>query len=160
MNYRNIWDVSLNIAIGIAVGLFIADGIHNSSQPMANVVSGNVVPDKDNIYSLGTSDLRWAGLQLGPGTLFIEDIKTGKQAGITISNGTLLVDGANSVSIGKTKLTTKGVEFPDGTLLTSADSGSSGTLKTLCISNGLNQLYFGECSSLGINGTDLEVKVK
>jgi len=160
VNFRNIWNFSLNIAIGIAVGIFIANGLHDSSQPMQNIFSGNVVPDKDNTYSLGTSDLRWAGLQLGPGTLFIEDTKTGKQAGITISDGTLLIDGANSVSIGNTKLTLKGIQFPDGTTLTSAGNASTEQDKTLCISKGINQIYFGSCSSLGIEGTDLQVLVK
>ena len=160
MNFRTTWNFALNIAIGIAVGIFIANGIHDSSKPMSNVISGNVIPDKDNSYSIGTPNFRWAGLQLGPGTLYMEDSKTGKQAGITISAGTLLVDGANSVSIGKTRLTINGIQFPDGTILTSATSANSTKDTTLCVSKGINHIYFGSCSSLGIEGSDLKVLVR
>ena len=71
---------------------------------------GDLIPAKDNFFSLGSEKLRWKSLQLGPGTLFIEDIKTGKQAGISVDGGSLLIDGADSLRIGNLRLTKTGIE--------------------------------------------------
>lgn len=107
---------------------------------------GDLIPAVDNLYSLGNSTNRWKGLQLGPGTLYIEDVTTGLQAGITVDSGTLLLDGTDSLRIGNIRLTKKGIEsvlsdqditfgnlgdrgyalfangikFPDGTIQTTA----------------------------------------
>jgi len=107
---------------------------------------GSLVPALDNVYSLGSSTYRWKDLQLGPGTLYIEDGQTGLQAGITVTGGTLLLDGTDSLRIGNIRLTKNGIEsvlsdqditfgnlgdrgyalfangikFPDGTIQTSA----------------------------------------
>jgi hypothetical protein len=107
---------------------------------------GDLIPAVDNMYSLGNETNRWKGLQLGPGTLYIQDITTGLQAGLTVNSGTLLLDGADSLRIGNIRLTSKGIEsvlsdqditignitdrgyalfangikFPDGTIQTSA----------------------------------------
>jgi hypothetical protein len=107
---------------------------------------GDLIPAVDNLYSLGNSTNRWKGLQLGPGTLYIQDVTTGLQAGITVDSGTLLLDGTDSLRIGNIRLTKKGIEsvlsdqditfgnigdrgyalfangikFPDGTIQTSA----------------------------------------
>jgi hypothetical protein len=110
------------------------------------LIDGNLVPSLDNTYSLGSSQLRWKDLQLGPGTLYIEDQVTGSQVGVTVIDGALLLDGADSLRIGNIRLTPKGIEsiasdedieignlgdtgyilmarglkFPDGTIQTSA----------------------------------------
>jgi hypothetical protein len=107
---------------------------------------GDLIPAADNVYGLGNAQFRWKDLQLGPGTLYIEDVTTGLQAGITVDGGTLLLDGADSLRIGNIRLTKKGIEsvlsdqditfgnlgdrgyalfangikFPDGTIQTSA----------------------------------------
>ena len=107
---------------------------------------GDLIPAQDDVFSLGSSTYRWKGLQLGPGTLYIEDQVTGLQAGLTVNGGTLLIDGADSLRIGNIRLTTNGIEsvlsdqditignitdrgyalfargikFPDGTIQTSA----------------------------------------
>jgi hypothetical protein len=104
------------------------------------------VPSLDNTYSLGSSELRWKDLQLGPGTLYIEDQVTGAQVGVTVIDGALLLDGADSLRIGNIRLTPTGLEsiasdediaigyvgdtgyvlmarglkFPDGTIQTTA----------------------------------------
>ena len=111
-------------------------------------LGGNLVPASDNVYSLGTPAKRWKSLQLGPGTLYIQDTVTGQQAGITISDGTLLLDGVDGLRIGNIRFTTtgitsllpnqditvgtkgdsgwlavaRGIKFPDGTTLSSASS--------------------------------------
>jgi hypothetical protein len=115
------------------------------------LVDGNLVPSADNKYTLGTKDFRWKDLQLGPGTLFIEDPETGNQVAITVNDGSLLLDGADSLRIGNVRLTAKGIEsilsdqditignfgdtgyvvmarglkFPDGTIQSTAASGGA-----------------------------------
>jgi hypothetical protein len=114
-------------------------------------ITGDMIPSVDNQFSLGTSSFRWKGLQLGPGTLFIQDTVSGKQAGLTVTNGSLLIDGADSLRIGNVQLTATGlrsvlsgqditiggagdtgwlavatgIKFKDGSLLTTA-SGATG----------------------------------
>lgn len=114
-------------------------------------ITGDMIPAVDNLYSLGTSSFRWKGLQLGPGTLYIQDTVTGAQAGLTVTDGSLLIDGADSLRIGNVRLTATGlrsvlsdqditigalgdtgylsvatgIKFRDGTVVTSA-SGFAG----------------------------------
>jgi Collagen triple helix repeat (20 copies) len=114
-------------------------------------ITGDMIPSVDNQFSLGTSSFRWKGLQLGPGTLFIQDTVSGKQAGLTVTDGSLLIDGADSLRIGNVRLTATGlrsvlsgqditiggagdtgwlavatgIKFKDGSLLTTA-SGATG----------------------------------
>jgi hypothetical protein len=119
-----------------------------SCQAPINLISlpGDLIPAIDNLYSLGDATHRWKGLQLGPGTLYIQDVTTGLQAGLTVDGGTLLLDGTDSLRIGNIRLTKKGIEsvisdqditignltdrgyalfahgikFPDGTIQTTA----------------------------------------
>jgi hypothetical protein len=91
----------------------------------------DLVPSQDNVFSLGTVGKRWKSLQLGPGTLYLQDVITGIQAGLTVSDGSLLIDGAESISIGNIRLTANGIE----SLLPSQDieigsPGDTGYLKT------------------------------
>ena len=71
---------------------------------------GDLIPAKDDLFTLGSAERRWKSLQLGPGTLYIEDITTGLQAGISVDGGALLVDGADSLRIGNLRLTKTGIE--------------------------------------------------
>jgi hypothetical protein len=72
-------------------------------------ITGDMIPAVDNLYNLGTSSFRWKGLQLGPGTLYIQDTVTGAQAGLTVTDGSLLIDGADSLRIGNVRLTATGL---------------------------------------------------
>ena len=120
----------------------------NVCQAPVNLLSlpGDLIPAVDDLYSLGSSTYRWKGLQLGPGTLYIEDQVTGLQAGISVQSGSILLDGTDSLRIGNIRLTKDGIEsvlsdkditignlgdrgyasfargikFPDGTVQTSA----------------------------------------
>ena len=118
------------------------DGVCKPLEPTV----GDLVPSEDNKFNLGTSAFRWKSLQLGPGTLFIEDLTTGLQAGLTVRDGVLQIDGANALKVGNIQLTetglrsllrsqditigevgdtgflavSTGIRFPDGTTLTSA----------------------------------------
>jgi hypothetical protein len=115
------------------------------------LIDGNLVPSADNTYTLGSPEFRWKDLQLGPGTLYIEDPITGNQVAITVNEGSLLLDGADSLRIGNVRLTAAGIEsilsdqditignlgdtgyvvlarglkFPDGTIQSTAASGGA-----------------------------------
>ena len=74
-------------------------------------VNGDLVPGIDNTYSLGTIDKRWKSLQLGPGTLWIQDseVTPPTQVGLTVKSGALLLDGADSLRIGNMRFTSSGL---------------------------------------------------
>ncbi len=76
---------------------------------LANL-SGDLIPSVDNTFDIGSPTFRWKSLQLGPGTLFIQDTVTGKQAGLTVVDGAFLLDGADSLRIGNIRLTAEGIE--------------------------------------------------
>jgi hypothetical protein len=119
----------------------------------SGLIDGNLLPSMDNTFSLGSAELRWKDLELGPGTLYFEDRATGAQVGLSIVDGALLLNGADSLRIGNIRLTTQGIEsvqaasditignfgdsgylllatglkFPDGSTMTSAaDLGGVG----------------------------------
>jgi hypothetical protein len=75
-----------------------------------SALPASLVPSKDNTFSLGTSTLRWKDIQVGPGTIYLEDRKTGKQVALTVNSGTLLLDGTDSLRIGNIRLTKNGLE--------------------------------------------------
>ena len=83
-------------------------------------ITGDLIPDIDNVYKLGTAAKRWKDLQLGPGTLYIEDTVTGAQAGIGVTDGSLTIDGVTRIQMGNMKMNTTGLTFPDGTTQTTA----------------------------------------
>jgi len=83
-------------------------------------VTGDLIPDIDDAYRLGTAEKRWKSLQLGPGTLYIEDTVTHEQAAIGVTDGSLTIDGAARIQIGNMKMTTTGLTFPDGSTQTQA----------------------------------------
>jgi hypothetical protein len=95
-----------------AIGATGATGEAGACQEPMNLLQlgADLIPAIDNTYTLGSTTFRWKGLQLGPGTLYIQDIKTGVQAGLTVDNGTLLIDGADSLRIGNLRLTATGLE--------------------------------------------------
>jgi hypothetical protein len=98
-----------------ATGATGATGRTGPAGPCTNIldlelVNGNIVPAIDNVFSIGSEKLRWKDLQLGPGTLYIEDAITGKQVGVTVNEGSFLIDGADSLRLGNIRLTATGLE--------------------------------------------------
>ena len=73
-------------------------------------LAANLVPAKDNTYSLGTTKLRWKDVQVGPGTIYLEDKETGLQVGLTVSAGTLLLDKVENLRLGNIRITKDGIE--------------------------------------------------
>ena len=74
-----------------------------------NSLDGSLVPSQDNVFTLGSPELRWKSLQLGPGTLYMADTSTGEQVGLIITEGTLLLDGADSLRVGNIRLSETGL---------------------------------------------------
>jgi len=135
-----------------------------SCQAPINLISlpGDLIPAVDNLYSLGDPTHRWKGLQLGPGTLYIQDQVSGLQAGLTVNDGTLLLDGTDSLRIGNIRLTKKGIESvlsnQDITIGNLSDRGYAlfahgikfpdGTIQTTALLQGIK----GDTGEQGIQG--------
>ena len=73
-------------------------------------VGSDILPDTDNRYTLGSFDKRWAGIHLGPGTLYITDITLGTDSEITVNNGVLKINGANQLQVGQLKFVDNTIE--------------------------------------------------
>ena len=119
------------------VGPVGATGPAGACQAPMNLtaLASNLVPSKDNTFSLGTSKLRWKDIQVGPGTIYLEDKETGRQVALTVNAGTLLLDGTDSLRIGNVRLTAKGIESViSGQDLTIGNFGDTGFL---LVSNGI-----------------------
>jgi hypothetical protein len=106
-------------------------------------VSEDILPTEDNVFSIGSLTKRWKSLQLGPGTLYIQDQVTGAQAGLTVNAGTLLLDGADSLRIGNVQLTQTGIKslLPDQDLTIGAfgDQGYLSLARALKFPDGTTQ---------------------
>jgi hypothetical protein len=64
-----------------------------------NIVStGDILPAEDNTYSLGSVDVRWKSVHVGPGSLYIQDTNNiGLNTKITVTDGVLQINGANQL---------------------------------------------------------------
>jgi hypothetical protein len=83
-----------------------ADGV---SIDLTNIQS-NVLPSLDNKYTLGDTDHRWAGIHVGPGTIYITDITLDTDAELTVDNGILEINGANQLQVGQLKFVDNKIE--------------------------------------------------
>lgn len=116
-------------------------------------LASNLVPSKDNTFSLGTSKLRWKDIQVGPGTIYLEDKKTGLQVGLTVSAGTLLLDQVESLRLGNIRITKDGIE----SLIPGQDIriGNIGNQGFLSVANGIkfsDNSIFTTAPKDGVNG--------
>ena len=118
-------------------------------------LAANLVPAKDNTYSLGTSKLRWKDLQVGPGTIYLEDKETGLQVGLTVSAGTLLLDKVENLRLGNIRITKDGIEsLISGQDIRIGDIGDRGYLS---VANGIkfpDGTIFTTKPSDGVNGSN------
>ncbi len=92
-----------------------------------DAMNGDLIPSLDDTFSLGNADFRWKDLQLGPGTLYLQDQVTGDQVAINVIDGALLLDGTDSLRIGNIRLTAKGLEsIASGADITIGNFGDEG----------------------------------
>jgi hypothetical protein len=120
-------------------------------------------PTLDDTYNLGSTKLRWKSIQLGPGTLFMQDRTTGKQAALTVSAGALQIDGATAIRLGGTQVTKEGIIFPDGSLLQSgANAGTTSGYapQNICIETLNSVITMGTCASRNVSGVTTTILMK
>jgi hypothetical protein len=120
-------------------------------------------PTLDDTYNLGSTKLRWKSIQLGPGTLFMQDRTTGKQAALTVSAGALQIDGATAIRLGGTQVTKEGIIFPDGSLLQSgANVGTTSGYapQNICIETLNSVITMGTCASRNVSGVTTTILMK
>jgi hypothetical protein len=120
-------------------------------------------PTLDDTYNLGSAKLRWKSIQLGPGTLFMQDRTTGKQTALTVSAGALQIDGATAIRLGGTQVTKEGIIFPDGSLLQSgANVGTTSGYapQNICIETLNSVITMGTCASRNVSGVTTTILMK
>jgi hypothetical protein len=76
-------------------------------------IPSHILPDTDNKYSIGSPDRRWAGIHVGPGSVYITDKFLGTEAEITAENGSIQINGANQLRVGKLRFVDNLVESSD-----------------------------------------------
>jgi hypothetical protein len=64
---------------------------------------GNIIPLVTNVYTLGSPNLKWKEVFVGPGSVYIEDTVTHQNAALTVTAGVLKLDGANQLQVGQLK---------------------------------------------------------
>jgi hypothetical protein len=69
-----------------------------SSQGITN--NANIVPGLNNAYSLGTPDLRWKDLYIGPTSIHMQDTVTMADVQIKVTDGTFYLNGAQNIALG------------------------------------------------------------
>ena len=90
----------------------------------------NILPSRDNIYTLGNPSNRWKELYLGPNSLNMIDEGNGIAVKINVSNGILALDGADTLRFGNIKFTATGIASDDPALdITIGDGLDTGFLK-------------------------------
>jgi hypothetical protein len=90
----------------------------------------NILPSRDNIYTLGNTTYRWKELYLGPNSLNMIDEGNGNDVKINVSNGILALDGADTLRFGNIKFTSTGIASDDPALdITIGEGLDTGFLK-------------------------------
>ncbi len=90
----------------------------------------NILPSRDNIYTLGNPSNRWKELYLGPNSLNMIDEGNGIAVKINVSNGILALDGADTLRFGNIKFTATGISSDLSSQdITIGSFGSTGFLK-------------------------------
>jgi hypothetical protein len=90
----------------------------------------NILPSRDNIYTLGNTTYRWKELYLGPNSLNMIDEGNGNDVKINVSNGILALNGADSLRFGNIKFTDTGIASDDPALdITIGEGLDTGFLK-------------------------------
>lgn len=105
------------------VGIYKSLGGNKDFNSEFNLVDSDIVPSIDNVYSLGTSALRWKSISIGGGTLYITDSVTANTAAVTVANGVFNIDGIVQAQLANVKVTN--LIFNDNTVQTTAYKGTS-----------------------------------
>ena len=94
-----------------------ADGADGDPLDFLNV-SSNIVPTADATYSLGTAEKKWAGIHIGPDSIFMQDKTTDVEVEISVDNGVFLLDGVSQAQLPDVSVTN--LTFSDDSVQTTA----------------------------------------
>jgi len=81
-------------------------------------VTGDLIPDVDDAYSIGSAAKRWKNIFLGPGTVNVTDSVLGTNATIGVANGVFFINGIAQAQLPNLKVTN--LTFNDNTTQTTA----------------------------------------
>jgi hypothetical protein len=73
------------------------------------ILTGNLLPRTDDVYSLGNSTLRWVAAHFGNAGIYIQDNTLGDDGQLQLDNGTLNFDNMNSLRVGNLQFTSSGI---------------------------------------------------
>jgi hypothetical protein len=79
-------------------------------------LNASLIPDTDNVYSIGSIDYRWKDIHIGPGTFYITDQTLGTDAELSVDNGILQINGANQLQVGQLKFVDNNIESTSGSV--------------------------------------------
>jgi hypothetical protein len=73
------------------------------------ILTGNLLPRTDDVYSLGNASLRWVAAHFGNAGIFIQDNTLGDDGQLQLDNGTLNFDNIDSLRVGNLQFTSTGI---------------------------------------------------
>jgi hypothetical protein len=73
------------------------------------ILTGNLLPTTDDVYSLGNASLRWVAAHFGNAGIYIQDNTLGDDGQIQLDNGTLNFDNIDSLRVGNLQFTSSGI---------------------------------------------------
>ena len=66
--------------------------------------NANILPLTTNSYDLGSVDLRWNNLYMGPHSIHLQDTNTLADIELKVTNGTLYLNGAQNIALGDLRI--------------------------------------------------------
>jgi hypothetical protein len=73
------------------------------------ILTGNLLPRTDDVYSLGNASLRWVAAHFGNAGIYIQDNTLGDDGQLQLDNGTLNFDNIDSLRVGNLQFTSTGI---------------------------------------------------
>lgn len=69
----------------------------------------NLLPSRDNYFSLGSPTARWKDIFLGPDSIFLIDTVTGQNISLNATSGSLTLNGVDSLRLGNIQFSETGI---------------------------------------------------
>jgi hypothetical protein len=73
------------------------------------ILTGNLLPTTDDVYSLGNASLRWMAAHFGNAGIYIQDNTLGDDGQLLLDNGVLNFDNIDSLRVGNLQFTKTGI---------------------------------------------------
>jgi hypothetical protein len=73
------------------------------------ILTGNLLPTTDDVYSLGNASLRWVAAHFGNAGIYIQDNTLGDDGQLQLDNGILNFDNIDSLRVGNLQFTSTGI---------------------------------------------------